>query len=399
MRIGVYGGTFNPIHQGHLQLALEYARRLSLDKVLLIPANIPPHKRAVQLLSGEERLELCRLACEGLPELEVSPMEISRGGSSYTVDTLRQLSQAQPDAQLYLIVGSDMFLTLERWRESGEIFRMSHICTGARENGELSLLKEKQQQLTLLGATSTVLDLPVFDISSTQIRRAVGLGADLKTLCRWMPQREAQQILIKGYYAQEPESDEGYLKCLGWIKDTLSPYRLFHSRCVADAAYDLALRYGEGAVEPEKARLAGLLHDICKDLPKEQQKSWMEHGGPVSDPLILLSPSLWHGFAGAEYLRERHGVEDEDFLNAVRYHTTARKDMSLLEKIVYLADYISLDRDYPDVEQMREACRESMEQGMRYSLRYTVSMLSDGGRPINRDTWEAYNQAFACPTL
>lgn len=394
MRIGVYGGTFNPIHTGHIRLALCYLEALSLDKILVIPANLPPHKQARQLLPGEARLELCRLACEGDSRLEVSDLELRREGSSYTVDTLRVLKEQYPDAELFLIVGSDMFLTMETWRKSGEIFRLCHICTGARREGELPILHEKEQMLQKLGADCVVLDLPVFDISSTEIRRAVALGADQRVLERWMPSRAAKELLCQGYYAGEPETDAKYLECLGWIREVLGDYRLFHSRCVADAAAFLAERYFPGTVDPNKAKIAGLLHDICKDMSKDEQRRWMEYDGQVHDPLILQSSSLWHGFAGASYLKNTYGITDEDFLNSVRYHTTARKGMSHLEQVVYLADYISLDRDYPDVGRMRAATMRSPLEGMRYSLRYTIEMLSKSERVINMDTWEAYNEAF-----
>ena len=394
MRIGVYGGTFNPIHTGHVRLAQSYLEALSLDKILVIPANVPPHKRAKQLLPGDVRLALCSLACKDDPRLEVSDIELRREGSSYTVDTLRELKKRYPGAELYLIVGSDMFLTMETWRESGEIFRLCTICTGAREEGEDAALLQKKEMLEALGAACIVMEIPVFDISSTQIRRAVALGADQKMLERWLPAAVAKELLEKGCYAGEPETDEQYLACLGWVKKTLGDYRLFHSRCVADAAEFLAKHHFAGIVDPKKARLAGLLHDICKDMSKEEQREWMEHFGPVHDTLILQSPSLWHGFAGASYLKKTCGIEDEDFLNSIRYHTTARKAMSPLEQVVYLADYISLDRDYPDVDRMRAETLHSPEDGMRYSLRYTVGMLFKAGRIINKDTWEAYNEAF-----
>lgn len=394
MRIGVYGGTFNPIHTGHVRLAQSYLEALSLDKILVIPANIPPHKRAKQLLPGDVRMELCRLACAQDDRLEVSDIELRREGSSYTVDTLRELKALYPGAQLFLIVGSDMFLTLETWKESGEIFKLCTICTGARAEGEDAVLLQKKEQLEALGASCIVMDIPVFDISSTEIRRAVGLGADQRVLERWLPAAVAKEILEKGYYAEEPETDADFLGCLSWVKETLGAYRLFHSRCVADAAEYLAKHHFAGKVDPKKAKIAGLLHDICKDMTKEEQRGWMEKFEPIHDPLILQSPSLWHGFAGASYLKATYGIDDEDFLNSIRYHTTARKAMSPLEQVVYLADYISLDRDYPDVAVMRAETIKAPEDGMRYSLRYTIGMLADAQRIINTDTWEAYNEAF-----
>ena len=397
MRIGVYGGSFNPIHTGHIRLAQSYLEALSLDKILVIPANIPPHKRARQLLPGETRLELCRLACLDDPRLEVSDIELQREGSSYTVDTLRALKVLYPGAELHLIVGSDMFMTMETWKESSEIFKMCRLCTGARQEGEYAMLQEKAKMLEAFGAESILLDIPVFDISSTEIRRAVALGADQKMLERWVPAKVATAILEQGCYAEEPETDEDFLRCLGWVRETLGAYRLFHSRCVADAAEFLAKHHFDGIVDPKKAKIAGLLHDICKDMTKEEQRGWMEKFEPIHDPLILQSPSLWHGFAGASYLKETYGIDDEDFLNSIRYHTTARSAMSPLEQVVYLADYISLDRDYPDVEAMRAETLRSPEDGMCYSLRYTLGMLAKGGRILNKDTWEAYNEAFRKP--
>ena len=394
MRIGVYGGTFNPIHTGHVRLAQSYLDALSLDQLFVIPANIPPHKRAKQLLPGDVRMELCRLACAEDPRMVVSDIELRREGSSYTVDTLRELKALYPDAELFLIVGSDMFLTMETWKESWEIFRLCQLCTGAREEGEDNILREKEQMLRSLGAKSIILNIPVFDISSTEIRRAVGLGADQRMLERWLPEKVAAKILEEGYYGEEPETDADYLRCLGWARETLGNYRLFHSRCVADAAMYLAEHHFAGVVDPKQAKLAGLLHDICKDMPKAEQRRWMEYYEPIHDPLILQSSSLWHGFAGASYLRKTYGIEDEDFLNAIRYHTTARKGMSPLEQVVYLADYISLDRDYPDVAVMRAETVRAPGDGMRYSLRYIIRMLAGAERIINVDTWEAYNEAF-----
>ena len=179
------------------------------------------------------------------------------------------------------------------------------------------------------------------------------------------------------------------------IRKMLKPSRYKRSRCVMERAVELAEKNGADVI---KAKLAGLLHDIMKNVPEKEMLQFIEDSGIILLYADLCAPQLWHAIAGAAYLKEKLGIDDPDVINAVRYHTTGRAGMSKLEKVVYLADLTSADRDYPDVEQMREACRESTEQGMRYSLRYTVSMLSDGGRPINRDTWEAYNQAFACPT-
>ena len=346
--IGILGGTFNPIHTGHIRLARYVRENLRLDQVLIIPDRIPPHKEADGLLPGKARLELCRIACGPYPELEVSDMELKREGPSYTVDTLTALKEQFPGAEFTLIVGSDMFLTIDTWKNSGEIFKLARICTGAREKADILRLEEKKRELERLGASCVLLDLPVFQVSSTQLRRAAALGADEDYLSAWMPEAAARTVLERGYYQSgEPEQDPECLRFVPLLKDRLSPRRLFHCRCVADMSQEMAERFFPGRVDPKRARLAGLLHDICREEPGEAQLALIRREGLEWDPTLFETPSVWHGFAGAVLLKERFGILDEELLNAIRYHTTGRKDMSPLEKIVFLADAVSIDRLYP----------------------------------------------------
>ena len=132
MRTGVFGGTFNPIHCGHVLLARTYAAALHLDRVLVIPTYLPPHKAGGQLAGGCHRLNMCRLAFEGDPVCRVSDIELRRGGKSYTVDTLKQLTRENPSDTFYLIMGSDMFLSLTQWYDWQRIILDAVICAGAR---------------------------------------------------------------------------------------------------------------------------------------------------------------------------------------------------------------------------------------------------------------------------
>ena len=126
-RIGIFGGTFNPPHSGHVHLARTLAKALQLNRVLIIPANLPPHKQAQMLASGADRMQMCRLA---FPDtlFEVSDIELSRGGKSYTCDTLAALREKYADASLYLFMGTDMLLTFHQWRAPREILRMCRLC-------------------------------------------------------------------------------------------------------------------------------------------------------------------------------------------------------------------------------------------------------------------------------
>lgn len=182
-RVGILGGTFNPVHNGHINMASCFLERLNLDRVLFIPVWSPPHKNASTLLSASMRLEMCDLACAFDERLQTSVVEIEREGKSYTVDTLRELSLLMPKADFYLITGADMFLTLDKWKGFAEISKLASLCACSRKPGELTALREKGKQLeSLYGARCHVEDNPVTDVSSTQVRAVLSAGGDASAL-------------------------------------------------------------------------------------------------------------------------------------------------------------------------------------------------------------------------
>jgi nicotinate-nucleotide adenylyltransferase len=172
------------------------------------------------------------------------------------------------------------------------------------------------------------------------------------------------------------------------IKDRLTEKRYLHSLAVADEAVVLANRYGCDAA---KAYTAGLLHDIMKCAPADEQLAAIAAGGISLTPLELAAPKLYHAIAGAAYIRTELGITDAEIIDAVRYHTTARADMSLLEKVIYLADYTSADRDYSGVEDMREAVRRTLHEAMMIALKFSITDLVQQGRAVHPDTLAAYN--------
>ena len=171
------------------------------------------------------------------------------------------------------------------------------------------------------------------------------------------------------------------------IRPRMSEYRFNHSCAVAERAKHLAEVWG---ADPEQAFVAGMVHDICKDIPKEEQLKYITENGIISDDVLLSNPSLWHSVAGSVFLPSV-GVQDPEILSAVRYHTSARANMSLLEEIIYMADLTSADRVYDDVDYVRQLCEQSLHQATLYALAYIVGDLAKQNRPISRDTWEAYN--------
>lgn len=172
-------------------------------------------------------------------------------------------------------------------------------------------------------------------------------------------------------------------------KETLSEKRFIHSRNVAAAAMRLASKYGE---DIKKAEIAGILHDITKELNIENQLQLIDSGGIILDDICKKSPQLFHAITGMVYCRDVLGITDTDILSAIRFHTTARANMSLLEKILFIADFISDERDYPDVDIMRAECEKSLEDGMLYGLGFVIPDLVKRNRAVHPDAIAAYNE-------
>lgn len=369
MKIGVFGGTFNPPHNGHVRLAKAAADELKLDKLLVIPSCIPPHKIAAKLADGQERLEMCRLAFGCDPRFEVSPMELERGSRSYTVETLRELKALYPDSELYFIVGSDMLESFDKWYLWQEILSLSVLCAASREEGyspDLSRFGKLAERIKII-------TLDPLEVSSTQIRNSAGeVSPEL------LDPKVAAYIREHGLY------DDGLNRYRELLRGKLNPRRLFHSECVSECAGVLAERYGASV---EKARLAGLLHDVMKNAPANEQLALM----PDITPLELLNTKVWHQISGEAFLRQNGIVTDEEILGAVRWHTTGKAGMTLLEKSIYVADFISADRDYKDVEVVRRLAYISLEHAILYTSRYTVNKMVSQDLLLHPATVECYN--------
>lgn len=180
-KIAVFGGTFNPIHSGHIHLARRFADLLGAERVLFIPTSLPPHKTAPDLAPAGDRLAMCRLAAESDSRFRVSDLEIRRGGSSYTSETLEELHGLAPDAQLFLITGEDMFVTLEQWHEPETIYRLATVCAAPRSPEGTAALLRYAEQIGRKGAKTRIENIDYLPVSSTMIREAVKAGKDISS--------------------------------------------------------------------------------------------------------------------------------------------------------------------------------------------------------------------------
>ena len=337
--IGIYGGSFNPPHKGHMLAAAQCRAALGLERVIVIPAAVPPHKALADgSPDAQTRLALTKLAVRGLDGFEVSDLELRREGPSYTVDTLRQLSAQHPDDALWLMMGTDMFLSFASWREPEQIARLARIVCFARTAVDAALKERLEAQAARLqakfGASVTLLHNEFLDISSTEARRLLFFGlADEALQPEVLAYIRQNGLYGLGRNYRALPFDELKAVSLSLHKSS----RRAHAEGTSETAVRLARKYG--ADETLAAR-AGILHDLTKALSGAEQIEFCRiHGIPVSEE-ERENPGILHGKTAAWCAREIFG-ECEEICSAIEFHTTGRADMTLLEKIIYIADYVA----------------------------------------------------------
>lgn len=383
MNIGIFGGTFNPVHNGHINLAGCYKEILKLDKILFVPTSTPPHKLTKNLADDKDRINMLKMAIEGISGFELSTMELERQGKSYTYDTLVEYSATHPDDNLFLIVGSDMFMSFHQWYKYKEMLKMVVLCTAARDDND-SLFEMRDYANNVLKIDQRryfISKFPVVIASSSEVRENLKKGVSINSL---VPTNVERYILENGIYFNDRVEQYKAL-----VKSRLSEYRLHHSLCVADSAKQLAEKYG---ANQDKAYIAGLLHDVMKEESPAVQLRWIVKSGIMFTGLEKKMQKTFHAVAGEAYCKIALGIEDKEILSAIRYHTTGKKNMSLMEKILFVADFISADRVYDDVDVMRVKANISLDSAILYALGYTIGELTEKGALIHKDTLEAYNQ-------
>ena len=390
MKIGIYGGTFNPPHRGHLTAAAAVVSMLKLDKLLLIPASIPPHKALPEGSStAEQRLEMTRLAGEQLGlggKVETLDIELRRGGKSYTSDTLVELKALYPDDELWLLMGADMFLSFQTWHEPEKVASMAGIAAFGRTEEDMEPLFSVQRDRLYHEYPDIrifTLTVPgVIDISSTELRErlAEGTGENL------LPPAVYGYILRNHLYGTNADLKHLTLSQLRPVAlSYLKHKRIPHVLGTEQEAIRLAERYG---ADIEKARVAALLHDCTKKLEMEEQLALCRKYGIELDELEQKALKLLHAKTGAAIARDIYGVDDEIY-SAIWWHTTGHADMTLLEKIIYLADYIEPSRDFPGVEVLRKCVYEDLDRGLLIGLEMTVQEMTEMGNPVHHATIEA----------
>lgn len=386
MRLGIFGGTFNPPHIGHLKLAQAMADKLKLDKMLIIPASIPPHKEAADLAQGEDRLKMCQLTFSDEKKYEICDTELRRAGRSYTYDTLCDIKQKYPDDELFLIVGSDMLESFNTWYRYEDILSICTLCAASREKNfkfDLSqIFKDSEIEKVKF------IDINITELSSTEIRQKIKNNESTQGLLAQQTRDYIDSLAL--YRLNVPEQYWGIDRLL---RKRLNHSRYIHCLGVAKSARELAEIYGEN---PEKAYFAGLVHDITKNTSYAEQLQIIKKADIILSSCEQLNYKLWHAISGAAYLKNELKITDEEVLSAVRWHTTGRSAMTKFEKIIYVADLISPERSYPDVEEVRKTALEvSLEEAMLLILKFSICNITGNNMVVDLNTVECYNDLIA----
>ena len=364
-RIGIMGGSFNPIHDRHLEIAACARREYKLSRIIFLPSGNPPHKQE-GLEDAEERFEMTRLAVFGQPDSIASRMEIDREGIIYTVDTLSRLQKQMPDAAFDYIIGEDRLKDLPNWRKAEKVFSMCRFLICCRSTEDLSQ-HPSIRQLQKKGASFAFLPLAPSEISSTPIRDQLMRGKTPEAL----PPQVLEYIRIMGLYGTKGQA--GAKAMYAKLRRTLSDKRLTHSLLVASTARALAEKHG---VDPQQAALAGLLHDCAKCLPLATMQKIAKDNRLLLDKEILQSGNLLHGPIGAVVAEKEYGIIDPNILSSIRCHTTGKVGMLPLDMIVYLADKIEPSRrSYPALEEVRVLAQKDLAAAMRHSLESTLAYV------------------------
>ena len=395
MKIGIYGGTFDPPHLGHMEAARAAVAVLGLDKLLFVPAKQPPHKQVSEgSAAPEHRLAMTELMADGLllPGIaEASALELERPGKSYTVDTLKQLKERFPRDELWLLMGTDMFLTLPNWYEADQIMDMAAVAAFARTESDSGEALETQGNYLsqTYGARVQIIQLPqIREISSTQVRRR-GTGEGL-----WPP--VWGYILRHGLYGT-PGSLKGLsdadLRAVSY--SMIRAKRIAHVQGTEEEAVRLARHWG---ADEEHARRAAILHDCTKYWGLEENLALCAKYHMELDEMERGAVKLLHSKTGALLARFVFG-EAEEVCQAICWHTTGKADMTALEKILYIADYMEPTRAFEGVEKLRELAYTDLDAAVLFGTEMSVEEMTQRGSPIHPNTlaardylWETMGQ-------
>ena len=345
LKIGIFGGSFDPVHTGHLILADQLKEAAGLDRVIFIPAYRSPFKMGSRPADGAHRLEMLKLAVSGVPYFDVSDAELKNEGPSYTVDTLEALQKQHPDWQLYFILGTDSFVELDTWHRGEDLLRNFGFLAGCRKGYDSAKALEKLAEYRQkYGADVQFYEIPEIELSSSEIRERLRCG---KTVRYVLPEAVIKYINDNKLYVDFLEELKEY------ARTHEKPSRFEHTCGVVEEITRLSKIYG---VDTYKAQIVAWFHDTYKS-----------------------AGDLEHGPIAAQKIQEDFGVTDPEIIEAIEYHTTGKPGMCDLTKVMKLADMTEPSRHYPGVEEIRAAVTDDLDESLLMLMTETRKYVTSKG--------------------
>lgn len=337
--VAIFGGSFDPVHSGHLELARLAIARSDFQSIVWVPAASNPLKLHNPIASDYDRLYMVKQSVQDFQWSEVSDIELRRGGHSYMVDTVEQLiDQYGLQQKPGLIMGEDAFASLPRWRGWDRLIKQCRILVFSRNTSAPDVWQEVLNK----GGHVQQMSMPVIPISSTQIRQSCMHSA---VNASSLPRPVHQHIVSAGLYTQL------YMRIRAHIEADLSHNRCMHTLRVESLAIELAQIYG---VSQSRVRIAALAHDLAREWSEKQLYEYAEQAKLGSSEIEQEHPVLLHGACAAHLIQKSYGICDEEILDAVRYHTLGRAGMGEIAKLLYIADYMEPGRSF-DTAELRQS--------------------------------------------
>ena len=366
MKLGIFGGTFDPVHREHVQIAVSAIKELQLDKLYIMPNHIPPHKRVLPT-ADDDRHAMLRIAFEGVDKVEISAYETEKESVSFTYQTVEYFNSA--DTDLYFIVGSDMLVDFKTWRNPEKILNNCTLCVFDRQGFEVNYKEEENYFKEHFNKTFLRLNFVGGNVSSTAIRVYSAFGLNVTD---YVDSGVSDYIKSKNIYPSD--------RYIEFVKSKLTEKRLIHTANVVVCALKQAKKLN---LPEEKVKISATLHDCAKYLNPNDYLGF-------KIPNDMPSPVV-HAYLGAYVAEKELGICDEEIINAIKYHTSGRAMMTDLEKLIFVADMIEQGRHYQGVEELRKFYDQNFELCFRKCLEEEMVHLINKKTKIFIETINAFD--------
>lgn len=360
MKIGLFGGTFDPIHDGHLAMAKAAIDGLALDRVLFIPVYQPPHKSRTALTHADHRVAMIEQAIAQESCMQVSRIEVEQATTSYSYQSVQRLRQQYPEAAFYFLIGADNVEGLGSWRELDYLLAEVTFVAFQRPGHQLETPYPVH-----------VLEFADYPVSSTAIRNF--------SRYQYVPKPVLDYMLAQKLY--------GLTIIHAHVANKMTRQRFIHTMGVVETAIQLAERYG---LNRQQCQVSALLHDYAKGLSKQQLQVLMAQY--FSDEPFIAP--IAHANVGSILIQSELCITDPVVIDAVRYHTTGHPDMDAVAQCIFLADYIEPNRNFPGVVEAREQANISLDTGVAYAVQQTNQYLRHSGKSVHVDSQALENKLF-----